>query len=267
MVIGGNVTNEDLKNAIAELKTGKNEVDTRRALIGSMICGKFIVPAHITPKPETNEKGEVISKGKYKINFMILTTQNKENYFSCYTDEEEYDKGVKDANADKVILTYKELVPLIKNSEGKIAGFVINPFGESLPITAGFIDRIEHNKNGGGVTKQALQPNSKVKLRTPKYMPVDMLDKAKEIFDEEQSVKQAYIQMMEKENEDEEYLMVLDMDEEQQAEEMFAKLAPVLGEYSFGIKLAFAPVTNPLGGKVAELAEPFYVRDAEESEE
>lgn len=261
MLIGGNINNEDLKEAIKEIKEGSKEESSRKKFIGSLICGKYLVPATINPKPEVNEKGEIKSNGKYKINFRIINNQDKESFFPCYTDDEEYDKGLESKNtlnAEKVVLTYKELVQMVQRSEGKIAGFVINPFGNGMPVSAGLLDRLEQNKSNSAVSREMLKPNSKVKLRTPKYMPIDMLEKAKELLADEPEVNAAYLQMMEKEDGDEEYLIVIDT--EGDAQKIFAKLAPELKEYSFGMKVAFTPAENPLGQKVIEHTEAFYLK-------
>ena len=265
MLIGVDIKNEDLKAAISDIRGGSKEEADRNKFLGSLICGKFIVPATIDPKPEVNEKGEIHSKGKYKINFHIITNKDKQSFFPCYTDDEEYEKGTESKNtlnSEKVVLTYKELAQMVQSSKGKIAGLVINPFGMPMPVNASLIDRLEQSKNAGPVSKETLKPNSKIKLRTPKYMPVDMLEKACEILKEEPEVEAAYMQMIEKEDSEDEYLIVIDTEGDVQG--IFAKLAPELKEYSFGLKVAFTPAENPLGQKVIELTEPFYTKTSME---
>lgn len=261
MKIGVDVSNDELKKAISELRIGSKDDNTTGRILRNLVSGSYIIPVTMEPKPAVNENGEISAEGKYKINIRIITNNKKESFIPCYTDYEEYDKGLESKNtqdADKLVMTYDEIIPMIKQSGGRISGLVVNPFGESMPFNTELIDRLENDRKKGPLSKKEVKPGAGIKLRTPKYMPIDMLEEAKKLLAEEPDVSAAYMQMMETEDGEDQYLIVIEGGDDMQG--IFAKLGPELKEYSFGIKVVFTPSDNPLGQKVLELTEPFYTK-------
>ncbi len=259
MDIGGKVNNEKLLAAIENMKADNNP-ETREAFIDSLQEAKFLVPAVFEPKPEKNAQGKIVSAKKMKVHFKVLTSQKKENVFPCFTDNEIFSRGVQDVETEQAVLTYRELVPLVLNSKGAMAGFVINPYTDNVPVTAALIEGIEKSKKNG-ISKQVMKPNSTVRLRTPAYQPIDMLNAAKEFFRSSPNVEAAYLQMMEKEDGEDEYLITIDFTGDEKT--LFADLMPIVRQYSFGIPVALTNVHNLLGEKVVENAEPFYKKDSQ----
>ena len=117
---------------------------------------------------------------------------------------------------------------------------------------------LEEQKNTN-IKKHTIPANTKIRLRSPKYMPVDMLEEAKKFFVERPNIKAAYIQMMEKENSDEEYLITIDFEGDE--EDLFDSLLPKIKPLAFGIPIALTGTDNGLGKKVLENAEPFYKKE------
>lgn len=257
----GRVDNTELEAALKNLKED-NSRENFNAFIGILPTAKFFIPAVIEQIPENNADSDTETK-RVKINFRVVTDPKENHFFPCFTSTDELDEGIKDdkENVEKVALTFDDLSDLIEKSDGKINGFVINPNSNGIQISTKMIEAIlKAKKNASAnVKKQPIPANIKIRLRTPKYMPIDMLEKAKEYFKKHQNVNAAYIQMMEKPDEDEEYLIAVDF--EGDGEALFDGLMPEIKELSFGIPIELTGVDNGLGQKVAENTEPFYKKN------
>ncbi len=253
----GNINNAELLKAIETLKN-ENSQDNYKPFVENLVKAKFIVPAVIEQNADQNDDEK---KKAVKINFRVITDQNKKNFFPCFTDNAVFKAGVKEDGVKKVVLSYDDLSSMVLQSDGKIDGFVINPYTSGMQVRADLLRELEKAKKRAksNVKKHTIPTNTKVRLRTPKYMPVDMLEKAKEYFAEHQNVKAAYIQMMEKPDADEEYLIAIDFDGDEQ--DLFDGLLPKIKEYSFGIPIALTDTNNGLGEKVSENTEPFYQKE------
>lgn len=252
--------NEKLLKAIADLKVD-NTPETRIAYVNSLLEAKFLVPAVFEPKPERDENGKVINQEKIKVHFRVLTTENKEQVFPCFTNDAEFEKGFPEEGIERVLMEYKNLVPLIVGSKGAMSGFAIDPFGVNMPVTAALIEQIEKNRLNA-IQNQVKKESVTVKLRTPAYQPIDMMNAATEFFQSHSNVNAAYLQMMEKEDGSDEYLITVDLTGDDK--QLFDDLLPLIKDYSFGIPITFTNTKNPLGLKVVENAEPFYQKEVQE---
>lgn len=260
MDTGEKLKNDRLVKAISDLKK-RNELETRNEYITSLLEAKFLVPATFDPKPKKDADGKIIQGEKVNVHFRILGTQKKEKVFPCFTDDEGFQKGFGEEDVEKVVLSYNELAQLILNSKGAISGFAINPYTDNMPVTASLIEKIEETKKNA-LKKQEMKPGSTVKLRTPAYQPIDMINVATEFFKKSPNVNAAYLQMMEKEDGEDEYLIAIDHTGDEQ--KLFADLMPIIKEYSFGIPISLTNSENYLGKKVMEKAEPFYKKESQE---
>lgn len=254
----GKITNEELVKAMALMKENDN-LDTKRNYLMNVVKAKFLIPAKMEKRPDKDENGEPLKKGKVRVNFCVITNPEKKSFLPVFTDEEEMAKG-KYEDAEKVVIQYQDLEHMVLASKGELSGIVINPHGEGFIIPVELIADLEKNKKKTNIKKNEIPTNANIKLRTPKYMPVDMLEAASKLMTERQEVKCAYLQMMEKDNGDDEYLIAVDLDGDELA--LFNDLMPVMRPHSFGINIALTNVKNGLGAKVAEIAEPFYVKES-----
>lgn len=260
MNTGEKINNDKLMKAMADLKANNNP-ETQNAYVDSLLEAKFLVPAVFDPKPKKDENGNLIPQGKVKVHFRILVNQKKEKIFPCYTDDQTFIDGVQGEEVERVVMTYREIVPLILNSKGEMAGFAINPYTDNMPVTAKLIEQIEAVKKQG-MKKQQMEPGSTVRLRTPSYQPVDMINAAKDFLQTCPNVNAAYLQMMEKEDGEDAYLITIDFTGDEQ--KLFSDLMPIVKNYSFGIPVNLTDTKNFLGAKVIENAEPFYKKESQE---
>jgi hypothetical protein len=236
---------------------------------------KYLVPAQLDPKPEKDENGKIITQGKIKVNFKLISNKAKANFIPCFTDDDSFNAGVKE-EAERIVLNYKQLAPVILSSKGAIQGFVINPYTDGMLMPAPMIAKMEEAAKKAeeakkakkaapkSVVKQEIPENTKIKLRTPKYMPVDMINEATEYLKSIEDVNAAYVQLMEKGDSDEEFLVTVDYDGDE--EKLFEQLMPILRKNSFDMPVSLTSANNGLGQKVKECAEPFYVKEKQEEE-
>jgi hypothetical protein len=274
MAIDGKITNEELLMAITELKAENNQ-ENQMKYIDKVLRAKFLVPAQLDPKPERDADGKLITQGQIRVNFKLISNKSKANFIPCFTDDDSFNAGVKE-HAERLVLNYKQLAPVILSSKGAIQGFVINPYTDGMLIPAPMIAKMEEASKKAeeakkaqkaapkSVVKQEIPENTKIKLRTPKYMPVDMINEATEYFKNIEDVNAAYVQLMEKGDSDEEFLVTVDYDGDE--EKLFEQLMPILRKNSFDMPVSLTGVNNGLGQKVKECAEPFYVKETQEEE-
>ena len=157
----------------------------------------------------------------------------------------------------RIILPYKQLEDLVFNSNGNISGIAMNPFTENCFISGEFIRQYRESSRTG-LVQSKIKPGATVKLRTPKYQPIQMLDAAREYLADKENVDRAYIQMMEEQGQEDKYLVALEVNGDEKP--VFAGLIPLMKPHSFGIEVALVRADNMLGKKVTEVKEPFYVR-------
>ena len=227
---------------------------------------RFILPATLDPKPVKDDQGRIMGDGKFRVNFRVITDNTGKNFFPCFTNDEEFEHAIKEVEVEKMALTYKEVAPLVLNSNGQIQGIVIDPYTVGMQVPDALIKTVDESRKSvleehknTNIKKHTIPANTKIRLRSPKYMPVDMLDEAKKFLAERPNVKAAYIQMMEKENSDEEYLITIDFEGDE--EDLFDSLLPKIKPLAFGIPIALTGTDNGLGKKVTENTEPFYKKE------
>lgn len=261
----GKIKNEALLEAIEVFKAENNQQNLKN-FIEKLLQARFILPATLDPKPVKDDQGRIMGDGKFRVNFRVITDNTGKNFFPCFTNDEEFEHAIKEVEVEKMALTYKEVAPLVLNSNGQIQGIVIDPYTVGMQVPDALIKTVDESRKSvleehknTNIKKHTIPANTKIRLRSPKYMPVDMLDEAIKFLAERPNVKAAYIQMMEKENSDEEYLITIDFEGDE--EDLFDSLLPKIKPLAFGIPIALTGTDNGLGKKVTENTEPFYKKE------
>ena len=265
----GKIKNEALLEAIEVFKAENNQQNLKN-FIEKLLQARFILPATLDPKPVKDDQGRIMGDGKFRVNFRVITDNTGKNFFPCFTNDEEFEHAIKEVEVEKMALTYKEVAPLVLNSNGQIQGIVIDPYTVGMQVPDALIKTVDESRKSvleehknTNIKKHTIPANTKIRLRSPKYMPVDMLDEAKKFLAERPNVKAAYIQMMEKENSDEEYLITIDFEGDE--EDLFDSLLPKIKPLAFGIPIALTGTDNGLGKKVTEVEmKDDYAPDANE---
>ena len=234
--IGKKIENVELVEAMHAVRENENK-DTLKQLFESVVHAVFIVPAKFDQEPKPDENGDKV--------------------LPCFTDYESMASSQFNDGFQRIILPYKQLEDLVFNSNGNISGIAMNPFTENCFISGEFI-RQYRERSRTGLVQSKIKPGATVKLRTPKYQPIQMLDAAREYLADKENVDRAYIQMMEEQGQEDKYLVALEVNGDEKP--VFAGLIPLMKPHSFGIEVALVRADNMLGKKVTEVTEPFYVR-------
>lgn len=260
MELGKQIKNEELVNAMVAIREEQNK-DTQRAFMDALIKAEFMVPAVFDPKPETDDNGKIKTNETIKVSFRIITDKAGNHFMPCFTDEEEFKKNTVGEPVAKVVLRYSEVSDIILKSKGNIGGMVINPHNQGFILLAKLMQAFADEQKKATKT-EIIAANTKIKARTPKYPPIDLQEKASGYFKTKPGVRAAYLQIIEKDDDEEEYLMVVDSTyEKEEAQAIFAELIPLIRDYTFGMKIGITPATNGLGAQVVRMAMPFYKKN------
>lgn len=256
--IGKKIKNEKLVAAMRVLKENENQ-DTIRAFFKEVTSSALIAPAQFDAEPDEN--GKLVVNGQTKVNFAMLTNDKGDRVIACFTSDELVEDS-QFKHFKRVILPYKQLSNVILNSKGAITGIAINPFTENCVISDKFVKSYEESRKNGGkpssIRKQTFAKGDKVQLRTPKYLPVAMLEEASKFFEKHPEVTRAFLQMLDDGRGDDKYLIVIETDADERP--IIEELLPVIKPHSFGIELMFMKSTSMVGWKVTTITEPFYTK-------
>lgn len=257
--IGKKVENPVLLEAMRRLRENENS-DTLRAFFGAVVHAVFVVPATFDKEPVVAADGKQTLEQGVKINFALLTNENGEKVLPCFTDEETFAASQFNEGFKRIIFAYKQVEDLVFNSKGGIKGIAMNPFTENCFVSGDFIRQYREHKETG-LVENKIKPGTKVKLRQPKYQPINMLEAATKYLEEKGNVNRAYIQMMEESGKEDKYLITLDMVEGEDEKPVIAGLIPLLKPHSFGIEIAFVTAKGSLGSQTMHMTDPFYTRE------
>lgn len=257
--VGKKVENPVLLEAMRRLRENENS-DTLRAFFGAVVHSVFVVPATFDKEPVVKADGSEVLEQGVKINFALLTNGDGEKVLPCFTDEETFAASQFNEGFKRIIFAYKQVEDLVFNSNGNIGGIAMNPFTENCYVSGDFIKKYKEHQETG-LVENKIKPGAKIKLRQPKYQPINMLEEASKFLAEDGTVNRAYIQMMEEQGKEDKYLITLDMVEGNDEKKVFAKLIPLLKPHSFGIEIAFVTSKSALGSQTMHMVEPFYTRE------
>lgn len=257
--IGKKVENPVLLEAMRRLRENENN-ETLRAFFGAVVHAVFVVPATFDKDPVIAADGKQTLEQGVKINFALLTNGDGEKVLPCFTDEESFAASQFNEGFKRIIFAYKQVEELVLNSKGGIAGIAMNPFTENCFVSGDFIRQYREHKETG-LVENKIKPGAKIKLRQPKYQPINMLEAATKYLEEKGNVNRAYIQMMEEEGKEDKYLITLDMVEGENEKPVIAGLIPLLKPHSFGIEIAFVTTNSTLGSQTKIMTKPFYTRE------
>ena len=136
--IGKKIQNPELLEAMKAVKAKETDYPVAR-LFEMLAKAVLITPAKFDKEPQPDENGKVVIDSNIKVNFSLLTNQSGEKVLPCFTDEEILNASQFKDGFKKIILPYKQLAEMVYNSNGAIAGIVINPFGKYMQISKAMI--------------------------------------------------------------------------------------------------------------------------------
>ena len=192
----------------------------------------------------------VIVKAEDKISLIKITDENEKEYLPVFTDMENFQLSFDSSSeTHTVIFAFEEYYEIVQ-SDLNISGVVINPYSENLVLTRENLQFIENSR-------MSIKNGESVSIGLPKDYPFLLVEKCKDFFKSDNSVKSAYLLQMVKENQ----LSLLLVIETVNIERVFPKLSMYLEKYLDSDKiLDMIPLDTDFGKNVTKDYEPFFER-------
>lgn len=203
------------------------DADFMRDFFGKVEIAKFLVPY------------------KDKINTIpLLDIKEKGKMLPIFSSYKAFEKSP--LPKDRVrVMPFSEIDEIIRKSEGKIAGIIINPHGKSMIF----------QRNGGNATEKN---ESGIRLIKPPFVPEKITETLKKFFSECENVYAAYVLWAQKETDlAPKLFLIIDFDGKR--EEFFPKVAKSLEEcMKPGDNIEMAKADFKLLKAAEKLVKPIY---------
>lgn len=258
------VTNPDLVKAL-ELMREENTPGNQSRVLNEVMRAHFLAPVTITPVPKAEgEDGKAVLKEKTTIQFALLTDSGGQAFFPAFTDWEELGKWSREENRQTLILTFDDYAAMILDEEATAQGFVINPYGDSLPLNRSFVESLRDQKaqkmqqgseGEGRVQPIMIEKDTTVQLGQPSEYPKELVQALCAHFKKRKAVSAAYLQLMIR-NGERSYLVVVDFKGERRA--VFDEIAAVATPHLNGMYIDLIPLDSEFGQSAVQGVEPFY---------
>ncbi len=233
-------TNPDLVNAIDAFRKERTP-EREQTMIAEIRKARFVAPVQMElPENLQLEKGQT---HQAQVKFVMVQRENKK-YFPLFTDQAELARWTNIPEHKTILITYDQYSDMIAQQGGEAEGLVINPFGAALPMPK----------------QQVLAMRNDAQLYDLKTMPMDLINKLNEHFENEPKVHAAWIMGM-RINGKESYMILMDHDnittkEEQKA--LYDPVAGIVGPFTNGNPCGIVPSNVPQSQAVLKGKVPFY---------
>ena len=86
---------------------------------------------------------------KISLTFQTVNSGDGNVYYSAFTDLEELKKGLRNANKDVtlMIMNFDDYASLVRKNMERVAGVVINPFGDLFVMSSKWIEMLKQHKD------------------------------------------------------------------------------------------------------------------------
>lgn len=142
---GKPITNPRLVSAISLVNTD-NSSENLNSLISEIMGARFLCPVEIEPAPgQEYVDGKTVLTQDSTISFKMISSVDNLPYFPAFTDWDElkkWDVSVKNT----LVMSFDDFAAMILREESTAEGFVINPFGSSLPLKRPLIAYLKDDK-------------------------------------------------------------------------------------------------------------------------
>ncbi len=258
--------NEELIKAMEALKADENK-ETQKALIEKVLTARFFAPVDVLDA-EGNAlqgNGRIAIPKDAKFNFKLIQNAKGENYFTVFTDIQEFQKWNKAARVNTIVVVFPQIAQLAQQKNDAVHGFVINPMTQNIIFSQEAIAHLleaMHTVAEQEKARRAAAEGNTVKLMfgKPKNVPEAVLGAFRKKLEKYPEVREAYFCMM-KQGEQEFYLFTLDIDADG---EKSRSIGDALCESSKMFLTKFpimaAPVNSPFGEGAKKVGEPFYTK-------
>lgn len=194
-----------------------------------------------TPLPADTENQQPIMEVQEDtpIDFALIKSDGGEAFFPLFTDFEQLGKWRSAPSNQALILGFDELAAMISGAEN-VSGISINPFQQNILIPRSGMLKLKEQKeiHQTGHTQVDLQGQSKVQLMEPGTAADELKAALTNLFSEDPSIKQAWVQLMKK-DEETTFLLVVDFDGDR--ETLFPVIAKAAAPHLQGFYLDIVP--------------------------
>ncbi len=271
--------NEALVKAMEALKADEN-TETQRALIERVLTAKFFTPVDVIDADGNmlRGNGKISIPKDAKFNFKLIQNTKGENYFTVFTDIDEFRKWSKTAQVNTIVVVFPQIAQLAAQKSDSVHGLVINPMSQNIIFTQEAIQNLldamrkvaEQQRaaaeaaNGqapaNGDAPAAGGPQVKLMFGKPKNVPDAVLGAFRKKLAKTPEVKEAYFCMM-KQGEQEYYLFTLDIDADSEtSRDIGDSLCEAAKMFLTKFPIMAAPVNSPFGEGARRVGEAFYTK-------
>jgi len=229
------IENSELLNVIRKLKTNYS-VKVEEDFYKKIEKTKLLLPA--------------ILKGDNKVSILKIMDNIGNDYLPVFTDWENYELNNDDQKkSQSVVFSFTECMSIVV-SDLSLHGIVINPYSDNLVLSKenlNFLEKKQVNIYNG----------ESVSIGTPKKKPNLFIEKCKIFFEQEPSIKSAFLLQMVKNNQIS-LLLVIDTE---YSEKIFSQVSKLSDEFLKKNEIIDMIILNTdFGRKATEGNHPFYKR-------
>ena len=273
--------NELLVKAMDALKANEN-TDTQRVLIERVLTARFFTPVDVIDADGklVRGNGKIAIPKDAKFNFKLIQNQKGENYFTVFTDINEFRKWSKTSEVNTIVVVFPQIAQLAAQKKDSIHGLVINPMSQNIIFTQEAIGNLleamhkvaeqqraaaEAAADGkapeGGAAPAQSGPQVKLMFGKPKNVPDAVLGAFRKKLAKTPEVKEAYFCML-KQGEQEYYLFTLDIDADPEtSRDIGDSLCEAAKMFLTKFPIMAAPVKSPFGEGARKVGEAFYTKE------
>ncbi len=116
----------------------ENTPENRSRMLNEMMKSKFITPAFVDEEQEKKikEDREKGVRSQLQVSFKVVNTTDGKRFLPAFTDTVQMNEwkaksGITE-NLKNMVMNFDVYAQYVLNSGGKLAGFIINPYGENI---------------------------------------------------------------------------------------------------------------------------------------
>lgn len=130
------IVNPRLSEALAALHRENTPANQDRALRELMTQAHLLAPVVLTPAPSPAVSGQTTLEQNTAIQFQLISSQEGRPFFPAFTNWGELRKLCGPRDQQTLVLTFDDYASMLQR-DSRAAGFVVDPFGDSLTLGPG----------------------------------------------------------------------------------------------------------------------------------
>lgn len=247
--------NAALVKAMADMKQNENN-DTRNVFIQELLNAKLIIPSLIKPEPENGK----IAKDS-QISFFSVKTKDDENVLFLFTSAEELQKWAPAKGKHLILQNYRQFKDFVVGKNASYDSLVIDPFGSSVVIKKGLIERIDSAVKPMKITREKIDVEE-TGLKPAEYASPGLYAALSESMARNETISAAWMMQTNRQGEKLPTTIVVVKVSGGDMKNTFNAIARTANEFlapdeSIGIM----PAHDRVAAKYIKGVKPFYVKD------